>query len=137
MRQAVPFGVTVPPIKIGIDSGGAEHAQGNHSKENKAVPLVGWEGGIGSIEDGDEVVFKGLDGSFGWVESVITGRCKLVVEVVGDNGRDEEIRDFVVEALDDWMNARPLKVCKARLVALEKMLLLSANDGFGKDLRRL
>ena len=95
--------------------------------------MVGWEGGIGTIENGDEVVFEGLYGSFGWVESMITGRCKLVVEVVGDNGRDEEVRDFVVEALDDWVDARPLEVSKARLVALEKMFLLSADDGFGKD----
>ena len=68
--------------EVGVDARGAEEIQGDYCLGNEFVPEVEWEGGIDRAKTSNEVVFEGLDGSFGFVSAVEASRGELYVDVV-------------------------------------------------------
>ena len=54
------------------------------------------------IENGNEVAFEGSNRLFCKVVSVVVGIGKLVMELLGFNGRNEFLGDFIVKALECW-----------------------------------
>ena len=65
----------------GAGGPGAEMVEGQLSHREELVPEVGGERGVGSGEEGNEVVLRRANRAFGWIRTVIRGGDKLVGEV--------------------------------------------------------
>ena len=64
------------------------------------VPESQREIGMGSAEDGDEMILESLDGAFGCESSMLVRWDELEVNILGSYGSLESRRGFVVKALD-------------------------------------
>jgi hypothetical protein len=81
-----------------------EEVQGGGCLEEEPIPKMHGEVLVGAAEASNEVVFKGLDGSFGCVASVEVRRNKLEVNRLCFHEAFETIGGFVVQFLerDKW-----------------------------------
>ena len=73
-----------------------EKIEGPNGLVNKEVLTVLGKVGIGATADGNKVRPEGLDCSFGFVQTVVTRGCQLVVEAVLFDGGDKVVGDFII-----------------------------------------
>jgi hypothetical protein len=67
---------------------------------------------VGAAKAGDEMVFKSLDGAFGPVATMETGRSQLVVDVFAGHVVLEKLRGFVAKAMELGTEATALEKAK-------------------------
>ncbi len=67
---------------------------------------------MGGAETRNEMVFKGLDCSFGPVASVQACRGELVLNVLVGDEFLEKFGGFIVEAMETWLEAASLEQTK-------------------------
>ena len=77
--------------------------------------------------------FEGLDGPLCKVVKVIVGAAELVLNVFLCDGAAEEVRNFIVKALEDRCDASSLEAFVAFVIAFDKVMGTAAADRFSKD----
>ena len=83
---------------------------------------------MGGAETCDEMVFEGLDCSFGQVATVKSGRCELIGDIVCGEVRFEFCGDLVVEVGEFWFESAGSEVVNDGLVCLDELFLGTAGD---------
>ena len=68
-----------------------------------------------------------------WICVVIVSICKLMLEILGGDGRTYGVRDLVVEFVKDWIDSRGLQFCIARIVPFDEVFCLPTFDWVDKD----
>ena len=88
---------------------------------------------ITPVDNGDEVSFEGLDGPLCKVATVIVGVAELVLNVFLCDGAAEDVRNFIVKALEDRRDASVLEAFVAFVITFDKVMGVVAADRFSKD----
>ena len=80
-----------------MDARRTEEVEGQRRLVEETVPFGEGKLGVDSAEDGDKMIFKRPDGTFGCINTVFLGRNTLKLNVVFSEGILEVMRTFVVQ----------------------------------------
>ena len=58
---------------------------------------------------------------------------QLVVKVLGSDAGDEVVGDFIVQAVEDWLDSGINEALVACIIALDQVVCSSAFDWFSED----
>ena len=97
---------------------------------DEMAPCVWGPVSISAIEDGDEVGFECLYGSFCKVPSVHVGVDQLAVKVLGFDTGDEVVGDFIVQAVKDWFDSCINEALVACIIPFDEVFGSTALDRF-------
>ena len=92
-----------------------------------------WPIGVCAIEDGDEVCFECLNGSFSQVLTVHACVDTLAVKVLRFDICNQVIGDFIVKSMEDWLDSCINEVLVACIIALNQVICTPALDWFCWD----